>query len=108
MTDDKLPIPPTPRFERVHELSERVQWFDGNGCGPWIKKVHVDAMWIGHPCVMLGPTEDPDPWDLPADPRIFGGMNMRSVDARELAAALIRAADLADAQMTTTAPGGAT
>lgn len=87
-----------PGSEQVF-VSEPMPWFDGMGHGPWVVKMEVRASWIGYGSVSFAPTNERDP-DLPAaDERVYGGPCMSSADARAFAAALVKAADLADAKM---------
>lgn len=76
-----------------------VCWFDGTGCGPWMVNMQVRASWIGHATVSFAPTGEPDPHVPMGDREIYGGPMMSSDDARKFAAALVKAADLADAQV---------
>jgi hypothetical protein len=80
--------------ERIHE-EPGILWFDGNGCGPWVKSLRVEAHHVADSRdVMLGVAGEDL---LPANPAIFGGAAMSPAQARAIARALLIAAERAEA-----------
>jgi len=71
------------------------QWFDEDGNGP--QTTIIDGHWCATPIHVEWQLTCLQPSACVASPA-FGGMYMRTSDARELASRLIEAADLADAE----------